>query len=185
MRDLLDEPAEAWKAERLQTVETGWVADLLERQGREGDWPKGRWTDSVWTLLLLVASGRPEGHPSASLPVERLLGAGAAHPAKPQRRVRPVARSREASTHSLGQSSRAATVNIAAPSASGASQTHQPIRRARAQTACQFALAFHQSHHTGQVIHDEAAAHASIESEPPSTTIPHIVVSIGIRASVR
>jgi hypothetical protein len=74
MRDLLDEPADAWEAERRQTVETGWVADLLARQGQDGEWPKGRWTDSVWTLLLLVACGLPEGHPSARVPVERLLG---------------------------------------------------------------------------------------------------------------
>jgi hypothetical protein len=72
--DLLDEPAEVWEAERLRTLETGWVADLLSRQGRDGEWPNGRWTDSVWTLLLLVACGLPEGHPSSRAPVERLLG---------------------------------------------------------------------------------------------------------------
>jgi hypothetical protein len=74
LRDLLDEPAEIWQAERRRTVESGWVADLLACQGSDGDWPKGRWTDSVWTLLLLVACGVPEGHPSARAPVERLLG---------------------------------------------------------------------------------------------------------------
>lgn len=73
MRDLLDEPAEVWEAERRRTVETGWVAELLSRQGRSGEWPKGRWTDTVWTLLLLVACGLPEGHPSAREPVARLL----------------------------------------------------------------------------------------------------------------
>jgi hypothetical protein len=73
MRDLLDEPAEVWEAERSRTLETGWVAELLGRQGRDGEWPKGRWTASVWTLLLLVACGLPEGHPSARAPVERLL----------------------------------------------------------------------------------------------------------------
>ena len=73
MRDLLDQPAEVWAAERSRTLETGWVAELLGRQGRDGEWPKGRWTASVWTLLLLVACGLPEGHPSARAPVERLL----------------------------------------------------------------------------------------------------------------
>lgn len=73
MRDLLDEPAEVWEAERRRILETGWVAELFDRQGRDGEWPKGRWTASVWTLLLLVACGLPEGHPPARTPVERLL----------------------------------------------------------------------------------------------------------------
>ena len=73
MRDLLDEPEETWEAERRRTLDHGWVADLLELQGSDGNWPKGRWTDSVWTLLLLVACGVPEGHPSAKAPVEQLL----------------------------------------------------------------------------------------------------------------
>jgi hypothetical protein len=74
MRDLLDEPASTWEAERRRVTETGWVADLLSRQGPEGDWPKGRWTDSVWTLLLLVACGLPESYPAGRAPVEKLLG---------------------------------------------------------------------------------------------------------------
>jgi hypothetical protein len=74
MRDLLDAPAEEWQAERARTVETGWVAELLGRQGRDGEWPNGRWTASTWTLLLLVACGVPEGHPCARAPLERLLG---------------------------------------------------------------------------------------------------------------
>jgi hypothetical protein len=74
MRDLLEEPASTWEAERERVVETGWVADLLRRQGRDGEWPKGRWTASTWTLLLLVECGLPEGHPAGREPVERLLG---------------------------------------------------------------------------------------------------------------
>jgi hypothetical protein len=73
LRDLLDEPAESWGRERARVVETGWVAELLGRQGSDGEWPKGRWTASVWTLLLLVACGLPEGHPSGREPLERLL----------------------------------------------------------------------------------------------------------------
>jgi hypothetical protein len=73
MRDLLDEPVEVWEAERRRILKTGWVAEFLTRQGRDGEWPTGRWTGSVWTLLLLVACGLPEGHPSARAPVERLL----------------------------------------------------------------------------------------------------------------
>jgi hypothetical protein len=73
MRDLLDEPASTWEAERQRVIRTGWVADLLSRQGPDGEWPKGRWTASVWTLLLLVACGLPQSHPSGRAPVERLL----------------------------------------------------------------------------------------------------------------
>jgi hypothetical protein len=74
MRDLLDERAEAWERERRRTVESGWVAELLGQRRPDGEWPKGRWTDSVWTLLLLVACGLPERHPAGRAPIERLLG---------------------------------------------------------------------------------------------------------------
>jgi hypothetical protein len=74
MRDLLDASAAEWEAERARTLEAGWVAELLRHQGPDGEWPKGRWTGSTWTLLLLVACGVPEDHPSAKAPLERLLG---------------------------------------------------------------------------------------------------------------
>src|SRR5262249_10517531 len=73
MRDLLDEPAEGWERERARIVDAGWVAELLARQGSDGEWPPGRWTASTWTLLLLVALGIPEGHPAARVPLQRLL----------------------------------------------------------------------------------------------------------------
>jgi hypothetical protein len=74
MRDLLDEPADVWERERCRTVDDGWVAELLRLQGTNGEWPKGRWTDSTWTLLLLVALGLPEEHAAARRPIEHLLG---------------------------------------------------------------------------------------------------------------
>ena len=61
MRDLLDEPAEVWEAERRRVSSEGWVAAMLEHRTPHGDWPKGRWTDSPWSLLLLVACGLPGG----------------------------------------------------------------------------------------------------------------------------
>jgi hypothetical protein len=73
MRDLLDEPTETWERERRRSVKSGWVAELLARQGPDGEWPAGRWTASTWTLLLLVALGIPEGHPAGRAPIERLL----------------------------------------------------------------------------------------------------------------
>jgi hypothetical protein len=74
MRDLLDAPPKDWERERRRVVEAGWAAELLARQGADGEWPKGRWTASTWTLLLLVACGLPEGHPAARAPLEGLLG---------------------------------------------------------------------------------------------------------------
>jgi hypothetical protein len=74
MRDLLEAPEKAWLRERRRTSRHGWTAALLARQSTDGDWPKGRWTGSVWTLLLLVACGLPEDHPAAKRPLERLLG---------------------------------------------------------------------------------------------------------------
>jgi hypothetical protein len=73
-RDLLDEPDHICEKERRSVLENGWVADLLAQQGHDGEWPKGRWTASTWTLLLLIACGVPEGHPATRAPVERLLG---------------------------------------------------------------------------------------------------------------
>lgn len=74
MRDLLDEPPEGWESERRRAVESGWMPELLERRGPDREWPKGRWTGSTWTLILLVACGLPEGHSAGRAPVERLLG---------------------------------------------------------------------------------------------------------------
>jgi hypothetical protein len=73
MRDLLDEPRAVWEQERRRTVDGGWVAGMLECRGRGGRWPKGRWTDSVWALLLLVACGLPENHADARADTERML----------------------------------------------------------------------------------------------------------------
>jgi hypothetical protein len=73
MRDLLEEPTEAWEAERRRAADSGWIAELLEHRGPDGEWPPGRWTASTWTLLLLVALGLPEGHPAGRAPVEHLL----------------------------------------------------------------------------------------------------------------
>jgi hypothetical protein len=72
-RDLLDLPESKWQAERQRGVETGWMAEMLACQGRDGEWPAGRWTASVWVLLLLVALGIPEEHPAARAPLERVL----------------------------------------------------------------------------------------------------------------
>src|SRR5262245_56969587 len=73
MRDLLDEPPAVWERERRRTVEDGWVPAMLAHRGSGGEWPKGRWTDSVWALLLLVACGLPEDHAGARADTDRQL----------------------------------------------------------------------------------------------------------------
>jgi hypothetical protein len=73
MRDLLGAPAADWKKERARTVECGWVSEMLARQGEDGEWPAGRWTASVWTLLLLVACGIPPDHPAGQKPLARMF----------------------------------------------------------------------------------------------------------------
>ena len=72
-RDLLDARRERWEAERRRVVETGWVAEMLAREDGDGNWPKGRWTDDVWALLLLNACGLPEGNQAAARTVERMI----------------------------------------------------------------------------------------------------------------
>jgi hypothetical protein len=73
LRDLLDEPPEVWVAERRRVADTGWVAQMLEHRSPQGDWPKGRWTDIPWSLLLLMACGLPEDHADARADTDRLL----------------------------------------------------------------------------------------------------------------
>jgi len=74
MRELLDEPAGVWEAERRRVTHEGWVPAMLEHRSPQGVWPKGRWTDSPSSLLLLVACGLPEDHAAAADDASRLLG---------------------------------------------------------------------------------------------------------------
>jgi hypothetical protein len=74
MRDLLDEPAAVWETERRRVGADGWGAAMFEHRAADGSWPKGRWTDSPWSLLLLVACGLPEDDVRAGADTERLIG---------------------------------------------------------------------------------------------------------------
>jgi hypothetical protein len=73
MRDLLGEPLAIWDEERRRTLDGGLVARMLEHRRPGGDWPKGRWTGSVWALLLLVLCGLPEDHAGVRSDTERML----------------------------------------------------------------------------------------------------------------
>jgi hypothetical protein len=59
MRDLLQEPEAVWRSEQDRVATYGWGAAFLHHQLPDGSWPKGRWTETVWTLLLLLDCGMP------------------------------------------------------------------------------------------------------------------------------
>jgi len=63
MRDLADVPAEEWQAERRATLTEGWGAAFLAAMGEDHRWSPGRWTDTVWTLLLVMDCGLPADDP--------------------------------------------------------------------------------------------------------------------------
>jgi hypothetical protein len=59
LRDLLQAPESEWRAEQARIPSEGWGAEFLRHQLPDGTWPKGRWTDTIWTLLLLLDCGMP------------------------------------------------------------------------------------------------------------------------------
>jgi len=72
MRDLLPRPTPSlkgretqpdWQAERARTVDSGWGAQFLSHRLPDGSWPKGRWTDTLWTLLVVMDCGLPPSEP--------------------------------------------------------------------------------------------------------------------------
>lgn len=64
MRDLLEVPDSIWRAEQNRLITDGWVTAILQRQLPNGAWPKGRWTDTIWTLLVLLDCGVPTHLPT-------------------------------------------------------------------------------------------------------------------------
>lgn len=63
MRDLLDCPEPEYQAERQKIATESWGGQFLSALDETGNWPKGRWTDTVWTLLQLMDLGFPPDHP--------------------------------------------------------------------------------------------------------------------------
>jgi hypothetical protein len=64
MRDLLGKSESIWRAEQNLLPIDGWAAAILQRQLPNGAWPKGRWTDTIWTLLVLLDCGIPTHLPA-------------------------------------------------------------------------------------------------------------------------
>ncbi len=67
LRDLQDQPASVWQAERQLVSTTGWGCQLLDEQDGDGTWGGGlygpKWTSTTYTLLLLRHFGiDPSNH---------------------------------------------------------------------------------------------------------------------------
>jgi hypothetical protein len=72
-RDLLDEPKAVWSKERRKTLEQGWGAAFLAAMQPDLTWPKGRWTDTVWTLLVIMDCGLPPDHPPLRAAAQKFI----------------------------------------------------------------------------------------------------------------
>ena len=65
MRDLLDCPGAEWQSEKAKTTTSGWVSQFLSHRHADGEWPRARWTGTMWTLMTLIDCGTPEDNPLA------------------------------------------------------------------------------------------------------------------------
>ena len=63
MRDLLDRPEAGWLAVQGDIPAEGWGKQLLYALLPDNTWPDGRWTGTVWTLLVVMDIGFPAEHP--------------------------------------------------------------------------------------------------------------------------
>jgi hypothetical protein len=79
-RDLLDAPVEIYTPERRQVATEGWGAQLLARQGPDGNWGGGiyspKWKSTTYTLLHLRHLGLAPGHPQALRGCEKFFSRG-------------------------------------------------------------------------------------------------------------
>jgi hypothetical protein len=75
MRDLTDASPETIAAERARVPREGVGADILARQGSDGSWHRPRapvWLPTLYTLLLLRATGADPADPAIASAVARL-----------------------------------------------------------------------------------------------------------------
>jgi hypothetical protein len=74
MRDLQGADEPQWRAEQRRTLEQGWVRRTLELQHSDGTFGSyGRWTETVWTLLLLLDMGVPADTPGLEQAFDRIV----------------------------------------------------------------------------------------------------------------
>ena len=75
MRDLTDAPSASIAAERARIPHEGIGAEILARQGSDGSWHRTGapgWATTLYTLLLLRATGVERGEPAVESAVARL-----------------------------------------------------------------------------------------------------------------
>ena len=58
-RDLLDASESTWMLEKDRVLSEGWGASFMASQDESGGWPTGRWSGTIWTLLVLIDLGMP------------------------------------------------------------------------------------------------------------------------------
>ena len=73
MRDLLSAPADEWRAEQDKMATEGSGAQFVSALNSDHNWPKGRWTDTLWTLQMLIDIGFPPDHPAVKSAAHRFL----------------------------------------------------------------------------------------------------------------
>lgn len=73
MRDLQGKPEKVWRAEQQRVAETGWGAEFLKRQRKDGSWPAGRWTETIWMLVLLLDCGMPTQFESLRIATDKKI----------------------------------------------------------------------------------------------------------------
>jgi len=73
MRELLHEPEIAWQAERRRIPECGWGKGFIEALRPDGNWPPGRWTDTVWTLLVIMDCGMLPDQPQILAAAQKFI----------------------------------------------------------------------------------------------------------------
>jgi hypothetical protein len=79
MRDLQEKPEKVWRAEQARVATEGWGKEFMRRQQANGAWPAGRWTETTWTLLMLLDCGMPRDDrlgKAANLQISKLFPRG-------------------------------------------------------------------------------------------------------------
>ena len=80
MKDILHEQPATYEKERVQLTQSGWCAQLLQLQDKDGLWNRslynGKWLSTTYSLYLLKILGLSPGNPQALKGCDQLLTHG-------------------------------------------------------------------------------------------------------------